>query len=75
MIRQKREVHIFTYTYIHDRVYNRYEGEVLTDFVKDLGGSNGCTLAVDEAKRVSTGEGAGSVCVCVCEGGDDDDGR
>lgn len=24
--------------YIHDRVYNRYEGEVLTDFEKDLGG-------------------------------------
>lgn len=31
-----RDKHI--YIYIHDRVYNRYEGEVLTDFEKDLGG-------------------------------------
>jgi len=63
VIQQRREVHIFTYTYTHDRVYNRYEGEVLTDFVKDLGGSNGCTLAADEAKRVSIWERARAVCV------------
>lgn len=59
-------MHTSTYTYTHDRVYNRYEGEVLTDFVKDLGGSNGYTLAADQAKRVSMREGAGSVRMCVC---------
>jgi len=28
---------VCVYMYTHGRVYNRYEGEVLTDFEKDLG--------------------------------------
>lgn len=46
--------------YIHDRIYNRYEGEVLTDFEKDLGGVE--RMYIGGGGCGEKREGAGSAC-------------